>query len=195
MARFFTSRVKSLQIHIISQQKVTKHNLPVKLVNCLGKVNLLTHILCKFIGLEANSPRNVVKNKRQLFCQLVALTLLFCCLCERLTIILVEMFSNMCYIEDNASRNCQTNTVARSVSSRLALWSLVARRRHAKKVGNFHFIYLVQVTRFYIAVEETLSVYRGARKKQFCKMYGIFLCFKLYNLTVRSVSTCPHTSL
>ena len=97
-----------------------------------------------------------------------------CCLCERLTIILVEMFSNMCYIEDNASRNCQTNTVAPSILSRSALWSLVARRRHDKKVGNFHFIYLVQVTRFYIAVEETLSVYRGARKKQFFKMYGPF---------------------
>ena len=66
--------------------------------------------------------------------------LLFCCLCDRLTIILVDMFRNMCYIEDNASRNCQTNTVARSVLSRLALWSLVARRRHVKKVGNFHFI-------------------------------------------------------
>ena len=49
MARFFTSCVKSLQIHIISQQKVTKHNLPAKLVNCLGKVNLLTHILYVFL--------------------------------------------------------------------------------------------------------------------------------------------------
>ena len=41
--------------------------------------------------------------------------------------------------------------------------------------------------RFYIAVEETLSVYQGPRKKQFCKMYGPFLCFKLYYLTVQSV--------
>ena len=39
---------------------------------------------------------------------------------QRLTIILVEMLSNMCYIEDNASRNCQTNTVAPSILSRSA---------------------------------------------------------------------------
>ena len=39
---------------------------------------------------------------------------------------------------------------------RRQLRSLVARRRHAKKVGNFHFLCLVQVTRIYIAVEETL---------------------------------------
>ena len=50
----FTSCVKSLQIHIISQQKVTKHNFPVKLVNCLGKVSLLTHILYMFLLLHAN---------------------------------------------------------------------------------------------------------------------------------------------
>ena len=48
-------------------------------------------------------------------CQSVALTLWFCCLYERSTIILVEMFSDMCCLEDNASWNCQTNTVARSV--------------------------------------------------------------------------------
>ena len=36
-------------------------------------------------------------------------------LSERSTIILVEMFSDMCCLEDNVSRNCQTNTVARSV--------------------------------------------------------------------------------
>ena len=45
----------------------------------------------------------------------VALTLWFCCLYERWTIILVEMFSDMCYLKDNVPRNCQTNTVARSV--------------------------------------------------------------------------------
>ena len=33
---------------------------------------------------------------------------------------------------------------------------MVARRRHAKKVGNVYFLCLVQVTRIYIAVEETL---------------------------------------
>ena len=46
-------------------------------------------------------------------------------------IILVEMFSDMCCLEDNASRNCQTNTVAQSVQLR-SVSSLVARRRHAK---------------------------------------------------------------
>ena len=49
------------------------------------------------------------------FCQSVALTLWFCCLYERSTIMFVEMFSDMCCLEDNASRNRQTNTVARSV--------------------------------------------------------------------------------
>ena len=73
------------------------------------------------------------------FYQSVALTLWFCCLYERSTIMLVEMFSDMCCLEDNASRDCQTNTMARSVQSRLALRSLVARRRHVKKVGSFHF--------------------------------------------------------
>ena len=56
---------------------------------------------------------------------------------------LVEMFSDTSCLEDNVSQNCQTktiNTVTRSVSSRSALRSLVARRRHAKKVGNVHFL-------------------------------------------------------
>ena len=38
----------------------------------------------------------------------------------------------------------------------IALRLLVVRRRHAKKVGNFHFLCLVQVMIIYIAVEETL---------------------------------------
>lgn len=38
----------------------------------------------------------------------------------------------------------------------IALQSLIARRRHAKKVGNFHFLCLVQVMIIYIAVEETI---------------------------------------
>ena len=57
------------------------------------------------------------------------------------------------------------------------------RRRQAKKVGNFHFLCSVQVTRIYVAVEETLLGFvlaskRGihgltcielARKRQVCK--------------------------
>ena len=43
--------------------------------------------------------------------------------------------------------------------------SLVARRRHAKKVGNVHFLCLVQVTRIYIAVEETLLGFLLASKR------------------------------
>ena len=55
------------------------------------------------------------RTRGSFFCRSVALTLWFCCLYERSTIILVEMFSDMCCLEDNVSRNCQTNTVARSV--------------------------------------------------------------------------------
>ena len=41
----------------------------------------------------------------------------------------------------------------------------VARRRHAKKVGNFHFLCLVQVMIIYIAVEETLLGFVLASKR------------------------------
>ena len=46
-----------------------------------------------------------------------------------------------------------------------ALRSLVARRRPAKKVSNVHFLCLVQVTRIYIAVEETLLGFGLASKR------------------------------
>ena len=39
------------------------------------------------------------------------------------------------------------------------------RTRHAEKVGNFHFLCLVQVTRIYIAVEETLLGFVLASKR------------------------------
>ena len=69
---------------------------------------------------QANSlaeRQNPLDMSGRLSCQSVALTLWFCCLYERSTIILAEMFSDMCCLEDNASWNCQseTNTVARSV--------------------------------------------------------------------------------
>ena len=99
------------------------------------------------------------------------------------------MFSDTCCLEDNVSRNCQTNTVARSVQSRSALRSLVTRRRHAKKVGNVHFLCLVQVTRIYIPVEETLlgfvlankRVPRSKEEAVLCKRMDRF-CAKLYSM-------------
>ena len=60
----------------------------------------------------------------------------FCCHCGRLNIFLVESFSDMCCLVDNASWNCQTNTLARSIYPGSALRSLDARKGHAKKVGN-----------------------------------------------------------
>ena len=78
--------------------------------------------------------------------------------------------------------------------------SLVARRRHAKKVGDGHFLCLVQVTRIYIAVEETLLGFVLASKRvPRCKEEAVLykrmdrVCAKLYNLTVQSVQT--HKSL
>ena len=75
--------------------------------------------------------------------------------------------------------------------------ALVARRRHAKKVGNVHcLVGLVQVTRIYIAVEETLLGFVLASKRvPRCREEAIFhkrmdrFCAKLYKLTVRSVQT------
>ena len=66
---------------------------------------------------------------------LSVVVLWFCCHCESSKIILVEIFSDMCCLVDNASWNCQTNTLARSIYPRSALQSLDARRGHAKKVG------------------------------------------------------------
>ena len=105
------------------------------------------------------------REQKAAFLSVGRLTLWSFGLCERSTIILVEMFSEMCCLEDNVSRNCQTNTVARSGLSRSALRSLVARRIHAKQVGNAHFLCLVQVTRIYIAVEETLLGFVLASKR------------------------------
>ena len=78
--------------------------------------------------------------------------------------------------------------------------SLVARRIHAKQVGNAHFLCLVQVTRIYIAVEETLmGFFLASKRVPRCKEEAVLykrmdrFCDKLYNLTVRSVQT--HKSL
>ena len=72
--------------------------------------------------------------------------------------------------------------------------ALVARRRHAKKVGNVHFLCLVQVTRIYIAVEETLlAIVLASKRVLRCKEEAVLykrmdrFCAKLYNLIVLSV--------
>ena len=77
---------------------------------------------------------------------LSVVVLWFCCHCESSKIILVEIFSDMCCLVDNASWNCQTNTLARYIYPRSALQSFDARRGHAKKVGNFLLLCLVQVS-------------------------------------------------
>ena len=84
---------------------------------CVNWRNITWSIFDKFIGLEPKSPWHVVeiKQEKAVFCQSVGLTVLFCGLYESSTIILVEIFSDMCCLEDNASWNCQTNIVARSV--------------------------------------------------------------------------------
>ena len=54
------------------------------------------------------------REQKATFFRSVALTLWFCCLYETSTIILVEVFSDLCCLEDNVSRKCRANTVARS---------------------------------------------------------------------------------
>ena len=54
--------------------------------------------------------------------------------------------------------------------------SLVARRIHAKQEGNAHFLCLVQVTRIYIAVEETLLGFVLASKRvPRCKEEAVYI--------------------
>ena len=68
------------------------------------------------------------------------------------------------------------------------------------KVHDVHFLCLVQITRIYITVEETLLAFVLASKRvPRCKEEAVLykrmdrFCAKLYNLTVRSVQT--HKSL
>ena len=84
---------------------------------CVNWRNITWSIFDKFIGLEPKSAWYVVeiKQEKAVFCQSVGLTVLVCGLYDRSTIILVEIFSDMSCLEDIASWNCQTNTVARSV--------------------------------------------------------------------------------
>ena len=68
-------------------------------------------------------------------------------------------------------------------------------------MGDFHFLCLVQDTRIYVAVEETLLGFVLASKRvPRCKEEGVLykrimdrFCAKLYNLTVRSVQTTQVT--
>ena len=74
------------------------------------------------------------------------------------------------------------------------LRSVVAGRRHSKKVGNVDFLCLVQVTRIYIAFEETLLGFVLASKRVTrCKEEAVLykrmdrFCANLYNLTVSEI--------
>ena len=67
-------------------------------------------------------------------------------------------------------------------------------------MGNVHLLWFVQVTRIYVAVEETLlGVVLASKRVPRCKEEAVLykrmdrFCAKLYNLTVRSVQT--HKSL
>ena len=136
------------------------------------------------------------KKKWQLFLSVVMLW--FCCHCERSIIILVEIFSDMYCLVDNAPWNFQTNTLARSIYPRSALRSLDARRGHAKKVGNFLHLCLMQVSCNSVQQEILqhwqknswalfwyMNLYRVARKRQFCKTRRPFLCYKSTRLCLQ----------
>ena len=69
----------------------------------------------KAISLDAKSARNVVNMKEEMAAFLSVVVLWFCCHCERSKNILVEIFSDMRCLVDNASVKCQTNTLARSI--------------------------------------------------------------------------------
>ena len=70
----------------------------------------------KVIGLEATSARNVVNMKEEMAAIFFLVVVLwFCCYCERSKTILVEIFSDMRCLIDNAALNCHTNTLARSI--------------------------------------------------------------------------------
>ena len=96
----------------------------------------------------------------------------------------------------------------------IALQSLIARRRHAKKVGNFHFLCLVQVMIIYIAVEETILAFvlastHAARCKEeaasldlykhvhtcHCKHLRNFMLLSFYCKTVREKNLIAEKSL
>ena len=96
--------------------------------------------------LRAKIPAKHFQDERRNGSFFVSGVLWFCCHCGRSNIFLVESFSDMCCLVDNASWNCQTNTLAGSIYPGSALRSLDARREHAKKVGNFLLLCLVQVS-------------------------------------------------
>ena len=69
----------------------------------------------KVIGLEANSPRNVVNMKEEMAAFFVSGSVVVLLPLGEIENYLVEIFSDMCCLVDNASLNCQTNTLARSI--------------------------------------------------------------------------------
>ena len=117
----------------------TNWHLLFKVHECTGEISrgrFEVNLLGKF-------PWNVVemKEEKAAFLSVVELTLWLCCLCEKSTIILVEIFSDMCCLEDNTSCKCQTECLDPFNGDWLR--SLVVRRKHANKVCNFHFSCLV----------------------------------------------------
>ena len=88
------------------------------------------------------------------FFQSIALTLWFCCLCERSAIILVEMFSDMCCLEDNASPPELSDKHSGSIRDG---WLREEDMLKTWVIFTFCvFLFVVQVTGIYIAVQETL---------------------------------------
>ena len=110
------------------------------------------------------------------------------------------MFSAMCCLEDNAPGTVrQTQWLDLfNRDPRCDRW--LREEDMLERWVIFTFLCLVQVTRIYIAVEETLLGFVLASKRvPRCKEEAVLykrmdrFCAKLYNLTVRSVQT--HKSL
>ena len=98
-----------------------------------------------------------MKQERAAFRQSVGLTLWFCGIYERSTIILVEIFSDMCCLEDNETVRQTQWPDPFNGDRRCDRWLREEDMlKNSKKVGNFHFLCLVRATRIYIAVEEKL---------------------------------------
>ena len=104
--------------------------------------------------LRGKIPLICCREQKPAFFQSVALTLWFCCLCERSAIILVEMFSDMCCLEDNASPPELSDKHSGSIRD-----GWLREEEMLKKWVIFTFcvfLFVGQVTGIYIAVEETL---------------------------------------
>ena len=132
---------------------------------------------------QRQSPLDMLSRTKGSFFQSVALTLCFCCLYERLTISLVEMFSNICFLEDNPSQHCQQTQWLDPFNRDRRCDPQFRKEDILKRWVNFTFCvqcksreFIQQLKKHYWAFFWRVSVYRGVRKKQFRKTYGPFLC-------------------